>query len=55
MARCTELVKERNRAILKEFNRLEGKYPRWRYEAYLKALSERFWLAPTTISKILNK
>lgn len=54
MARDNNIIQRRNQAIRKEYYRLEQKFPKWKYSAYLDQLGEMFWLAPTTIAKILN-
>lgn len=54
MARKSELVRKRNRAIKKRFAQLEEKNHRWKYEAILEVVSEEFYLAPRTIKAIVN-
>lgn len=54
MARKSELVRKRNRAIKKRFAQLEQENHRWKYEAVLEAVSEEFYLAPRTIKAIIN-
>lgn len=54
MARKSELIRKRNRAIKKRFAELERQNYRWRYEAVLEAVSEEFYLTPRTIKAILN-
>ncbi|MGY6649111.1 hypothetical protein [Wenyingzhuangia sp. IMCC45574] len=55
MARKSELVEKRNKAIKKRFSQLERQNYRWKYDALLEAVSEEFFLAPRTIKAIVNE
>jgi hypothetical protein len=54
MARSKTLIQERNKAIKTHFSKLQAKYPKWRYEAWLNELGKEFYLSKRTIAAILN-
>ncbi len=55
MARDSDIIKKRNQAIKQTFYKMERKDPDKKYMALVRDIADMFWLAPTTVAKILNQ
>ncbi|MDB0601090.1 hypothetical protein PL373_08010 [Tenacibaculum maritimum] len=54
MASDKELKQIRNRNLKIRYRELSKKYPKWRDDAIIDALTFEFYIKPRTISAILN-
>jgi hypothetical protein len=49
-----ERLKRRNEAVVKEYNDLVRKNPKWRHDAIIEDVANKYFLSETTINLILN-
>ncbi|HIE45690.1 MAG TPA: hypothetical protein EYP87_05925 [Flavobacteriaceae bacterium] len=54
MVRNKDLIQLRNKNVKIRFNKIQEKYPNWKYDAILKELTTEFYISKRTISAILN-
>lgn len=49
-----ELLKERNKKVRECFYATQKKYPKYKLEAIIQAVAQKFFLAPRTIEAIIS-
>lgn len=54
MPRCKTQLKLRNQAIVKKYQRLRKKHPKWTYDAVVQEVADAFYLSASYTRKILN-